>query len=180
MPQGSVLGPVLFLVYINDLMANVESSGKLFADDAKIYRKIGTPSDADKLQEDITKLQEWSNNWLLQFNEDKCKVMHLGRGNPEHQYHMGSTLLETTQEEKDLGVHVTSDLKPTVQVSKAAASANGMVGMLRKTYTYLDTEMFLPLYKSLIRPRLEHCIQAWSPYTRRDINKLEQVQRRAT
>ena len=88
--------------------------------------------------------------------------------------------MSTTQEEKDLGVYVTPNLKPTVQVAKAAASANAMVGMLRKTYTYLDTEMFLPLYKSLIRPRLEHCIQAWSPYTRRDINKLEQVQRRAT
>ena len=93
---------------------------------------------------------------------------------------MGNTPLSTTQEEKDLGVYVTPNLKPTVQVAKAAASANAMVGMLRKTYTYLDAEMFLPLYKSLIRPRLEHCIQAWSPYTRRDINKLEQVQRRAT
>ncbi len=93
---------------------------------------------------------------------------------------MGDTALATTKEEKDLGVHVTSDLKPAVQVAKAAASANSTVGMLKKTYTYMDAEMFLPLYKALVRPKLEYCIQAWSPFTRRDITVLEKVQRRAT
>ncbi len=179
-PQGSVLGPILFLVYVNDLMETVQSEGKLFADDTKIYRRIKTSQDGEILQDDLSKLQEWSRKWLLTFNEDKCKVMHVGRRYPGGQYHLGNTPLSPTTLEKDLGVHVTPDLKPATQVAKAAASANSMVGLLRRTYTCLDIDMFLPLYKSLIRPRLEHCIQAWSPYTRRDINKLEQVQRRAT
>ncbi|KAK3866276.1 hypothetical protein Pcinc_028182 [Petrolisthes cinctipes] len=84
--------------------------------------------------------------------------------------------LKETVEEKDLGVIITNDLKP----SKAAASANSLLGLLSKTMTCLDSEMLLTLYKSLVRPRLEYCIQAWSPYTRGDIKKLEQVQRRAT
>lgn len=143
-------------------MENVESCGKLFADDAKFYRKINTPSDGEKLQEYINWLQEWSYRWLLQFNEDKHKVMHLGRGNLELQYHMGNTLLSSTVEEKDLEVYVTPSLKPTVQVAEAAGSAKAVVGRLRKTYTYQDTEMFLTLREFLIRPRLEHCIHAWA------------------
>ena len=95
---------------------------------------------------------------------EKCRVMHLGRRNPGHHYHIGDTPLTTTVEEEHLAVHVIPSLKPTVQVVKAAASANSIVGLLRKTYTYLDAEMFLLLYKSVVRPRLEYCIQAWSPY----------------
>ena len=180
--QGIELGLVLFLVYINDLMDAVQSSNKLFADDAKLCRKIKTPADGEVLQEDITKLQEWSRKWLLQFNQEKRRVMHLGRRNPGYQYHIGDTPLTTTEEEKDLGVHVIPSLKPMVQVAKVAASANSTVGLLRKTYTYLDAEMYLLLYKSLVRSRLEYCIQAWSPYIWWDIwwdiNKLDQVQQR--
>ena len=85
-PQGSVLGPILFLIFINDLLENISSLGKLFADDAKIYRQIKSREDARILQEDLIKLQEWSRKWLLQFNEDKCKVMHFGKNNPKNQY----------------------------------------------------------------------------------------------
>ena len=179
-PQGSVLGPILFLVFINDLLENIDSSGRLFADDAKIYRRIRSPQDGESLQIDLSKLQEWSKKWLLQFNKEKCKVMHIGKRNPGYEYLMEDTPLATTSEEKDLGVIVTPDLKQAVQVGKAAASANSVVGLLKKTYTYMDAEMFLPLYKALVRPKLEYCIQAWSPYAKRDIFKLEQVQRRAT
>ncbi len=105
--QGSVLGPILFLVYINDLMETVQSEGKVFADDAKIYRRIKSPQDRQILQDDLSKLQEWSRKWFLTFNEDKCKVMHIGRRNPWGQYHMGNTPLSPTTLEKDLGVHVT-------------------------------------------------------------------------
>lgn len=179
-PQGSVLGPVLFLVFINDLLESTHSKGKLFADDAKIYKRMKNEADGVTLQQDLDALQDWSRKWLLQFNEEKCKVMHIGRRNPRCQYHLGATPLEETIEEKDLGVIVTTNLRPSRQVCKAAASANSMLGLLRKTMTCLDPEMFLALYKALIRPRLEYCIQAWSPYTRGDIKKLEQVQRRAT
>lgn len=179
-PQGSVLGPVLFLVFINDLLDSTQSTGKLFVDDAKIYQRIRNADDGTTLQQDLEKLKEWSQKWLLHFNEEKCKVMHIGRSNPRYEYYLSPSALEETVEEKDLGVIITSDLKPSTQVSRVAASANSVLGLIKKTMTCLDSEMLLTLYKSLVRPRLEYCIQAWSPYTRADIRKLEQVQRRAT
>ena len=179
-PQGSVLGPTLFLIFIDDLLKNLDSPGKLFADDAKIYRRIGGPRDGVILQEDIYKLEIWSQKWLLDSNKDKCKVMHFGPKNPGYSYSLRGTTLMVTDKEKDLGVIVTPDLKASEQVSRAAAAANSMLGRIRKTFTCMDKEMFLPLYKTLVRPRMEHAIQAWSPYLQKDINKLEKVQRRAT
>ena len=179
-PQGSVLGPTLFLIFVNDLLDNIQSSGKLFADDAKLYRRIRDIEDKTILQQDLDKLHDWSNKWLLQFNEEKCKVMHVGRTNAGYQYHLGSSQLMETQKEKDLGVLVTPDLKSSAQVAKAAASANSVLGRIKRTFSCLDKEVLLPLYKSVVRPRLEFAVQAWSPYTRRDINILEAVQRRAT
>ena len=82
-PEGSVLGPVLFIIYINDLPETVESMVHIFADDTKIYRKIATVNDCIELQKDLDILQEWSNKWLLRFNADKCKVMRLGGQHPE-------------------------------------------------------------------------------------------------
>ena len=179
-PQGSVLGPVLFLVLINDLLETTKSKGKLFADDAKIYQRIRSAEDGQILQQDLNNLRKWSQKWMLHFNEEKCKVMHIGRNNPRYGYCLGPSALAESVEEKDLGVLITNNLKPSRQVSKAAANANSILGLLKKTMTCLDSEMLLSLYKSLVRPRLEYCIQAWSPYTRGDIEKLEQVQRKAT
>ncbi|KAK3875681.1 hypothetical protein Pcinc_019464 [Petrolisthes cinctipes] len=103
-----------------------ESKGKLFADDAKIYQRIKNADDGVDLQQDLDKLKEWSRKWLLQFNEEKCKVMHIGRNNPGYEYTLGPSLLEETVEEKDLGVIITNDLKLSRQMSKAAASANSI------------------------------------------------------
>jgi len=179
-PQGSVLGPTLFLIYVNDLLDNLKSTGKLFADDAKIYRRIRSPSDRTILQEDIGKLQLWSQKWLLSFNEEKCKVIHFGAKNPAYKYTMGGTTLATTVKEKDLGIIITPDLKPSEQVIRAASAANSMLARVKRTFTCMDQEMFLPIYKTLVRPHMEYAIQAWCPYLQKDINKLEKVQRRAT
>ena len=134
-PQGSVLGPVLFLIYINDLLEEVISGGKLFADDSKLFKRIKSTEDRDILQEDLMKLQEWSRKWLLEFNENKCKVMHIGSSNPRYEYQLNNTTLEVTMEEKDLGIYVTPDWKSTTHVAKAAAKANSMVGWIDKTFS---------------------------------------------
>ena len=179
-PQGSVLGPILFLIYINDLLVGITSSGKLFADDSKLFRRIKNIADRIALQEDLLKLQEWSNKWLLKFNEGKCKVMHIGRSNPHYDYQLNNNLLQTTMEEKDLGVYVTPDWKSAAHVGKVAAKANSMVGRINRTFSYMDADMFKALYPSMIRSHMEYAAQAWSPHLRKDINLLEQVQRRAT
>ena len=179
-PQGSVLGPTLFLTYINDLLDGLQSGGKLFADDAKIFRRIKCPEDRQRLQADLDKLQEWSNRWLLKFNEKKCTVLNIGKRNPKYTYRMGGAQLAHSEQEKDLGVLITTDLKPAMQVARAAAAANSMLGRIKSTLTCLSEETLLPLYKALVRPRMEFAIQAWSPYLKKDIMKLEKVQRRAT
>ena len=101
-PQGSVLGPTLFLIYINDILDGLNSRGKLFADDLKLYRKVMSSDDRQGLQDDLSKLEEWSRKWKLKFNKEKCKVMHIGRKNAGHNYTLNGTTLTTTFLEKDL------------------------------------------------------------------------------
>ena len=179
-PQGSVLGPRLFLVYVNDLLDGLDSHGKLFADDVKVFRRVRNIQDRNNLQDDLDKLDEWSRRWKLKFNREKCKVMHIGRRNPCYDYTMNNTILSTTSLEKDLGILISSDLKVSAQVAKAAAAANSMLGRIKRTFTCLDEETLPALYKALVRPRMEFAIQAWSPSLRKDIVRLERVQRRAT
>ncbi|XP_071951960.1 uncharacterized protein [Antedon mediterranea] len=137
-------------------------------------------NDRDALQNDLSKLEQWSKKWLLEFSKSKCKVMHIGNRNPKHTYSIDGTVLDTTSAEKDLGVYVTSDFKVSTQVSKVAAKANSIVGRIRKSFTYMDKQMFMSLYTSLVRPVMEYAVQAWSPYLQQDINKLEKIQQRAT
>ena len=179
-PQGSVLGPILFLIYINDMLTGISSSGKLFADDSKLFREIRSIADRIALQEDLTKLQEWSQKWLLKFNEEKCKVMHIGRSNPHYDYQINNKTLEETTEEKDLGIFVTPDWKSAAHVAKVAAKANSMVGRINRAFNYMDVDMFKAIYPSMIRSHMEYAAPAWSPHLKKDINLLEQVQRRAT
>ena len=179
-PQGSVLGPLLFLIYINDLLDGISSGGKLFADDSKLFRKISSQTDRQILQEDLNKLHEWSRKWLMSFNEQKCKVMYFGRNNPKHNYHLNNNLLEESTQEKDLGVYVTPDLKSETHVGKVAAKANSALGRINRTFSYMNKSMFLALYPTLVRSQMEHAVQAWSPQLQKDILLLEKVQQRAT
>ena len=183
-PQGSVLGPVLFIIYVNELPDLVDSTMKMYADDTKLYRSVMSREDAQKMQDDLDVLSDWSKKWLLQFNVAKCKVMHCGAQNVKTKYFMTqasgqTTELEETQMEKDLGVYVTN-AQPTFNCSKAANKAMSALKLLRMTFGKLDVVNFKTLYSVYIRPHLEHCIQATGPYLRQDIKALEKVQRRAT
>ena len=177
-PQGSVLGPVLFLVYINDLDDDITSKVLKFADDTKLFRKIQSDADRQQLQDDLNKLNEWSEKWQMLFNYGKCKCLHTGHGNEDAQYTMGDTVLNTTVKEKDLGLTISADMKVSEQCAIAAAKGNRIIGLIRRNIVYKEKE--LKMYKTIVRPHLEHCIQAWRPYRKKDIDILERVQRRAT
>ena len=146
-PQGSVLGPLLFVIFINDMPDVVKKSiCKLFADDCKLYRAIENEADT-KLQEDLANLERWSNEWQLPFNATKCKVMHFGRGNPKHSYKMNGHSLETTTQEKDLGVIIDDTLKFHEHTAAAAKKANQVLGVIKKAYTTRDADTISTLYK---------------------------------
>ena len=110
-PQGSVLGPVLLTIYINDIDLDITNVISKFADDTKIGGKVKTQDDRDSIQNDIHRINMWSDTWLMPFNVDKCKTLHLGKNNIKHTYSMGSENLKMATEEKDLGVVIGDDLK---------------------------------------------------------------------
>jgi hypothetical protein len=115
----------------------------------------------------------------MQFNVSKCKVMHMGTSNPGYQYHMSGQVLETTDEERDIGVMITASLKPSAQCAKAAKTAQAVLGQLARAFHYRDRHVFMRLYKQYVRPHLEFSTQAWSPWTEGDKACLEKVQQRA-
>ena len=182
-PQGSVLGPLLFLLYVNELPSWIKCDMKMFADDTKLWCRITKDTDSVVLHDDLDSLQSWSDTWQLKFNADKCKVMHIGHSF-QTKYYMGEDSatkeLKTVQQERDLGVVVTSDLKSSSQCLKSAATARRVIAMIRRTFRNMDIADFRLIYKTYIRPHLEFCIQAWSPHFVKDINVLENVQRAAT
>ena len=179
-PQGSVLGPLLFIIFINDLPEAIRSSCSIFADDTKILKSINSMEDADSLQEDLIAMEEWSKLWKLTFNPTKCHVLHIGKKNPQYMYHLDNYLLPEVTSEKDLGIIINHDLMAEENVLHQVKKANKMLGIIRRTFSYLNKDSFLLLYKTYVRPHLEYCQQAYQPYLIQDTQCLEKVQRRAT
>ena len=182
-PQGSVLGPLLFVIYINDLPDVVSSNVLLFADDTKLFRQVSCREDALQLQKDIDALTRWSDDWLLKFNIKKCHVLSVGKfSNTQytHRYSLGQEELEHVFEEKDLGVIIEMDLNFQEHISTKIKKANGIMGLIRRTFCYLDAELFKKLYTTFVRPHLEYAQSVWSPHLRSQIKQLENVQIRAT
>ena len=184
-PQGSVLGPTLFLYFINDLPDSVDCDMKIFADDTKAYNDVRDDDESrNKVQTCIDQLVSWADKWLMKFNSQKCKVMHLGKNNPNHVYYMkegeNSRVLESTVVEKDLGVFVDANLTFEPHINNTVLKANRMSGLLVHTITNKSKLIMIPLFKALVRPILEYGNAVWSPHLRKHIDLLEGVQRRFT
>lgn len=182
-PQGSVLGPILFIVYINDLLEDIKADGLLFADDAKIFKQISSSDDALVLQSDIGSLEEWSRKWLLTFHPDKCHVLTTGKFENirhTHRYKVNNVELDHVFEEKDLGVVIDSELNFDEHISSKVNKANAIMGLIRRSFTFLDCDLFKRLYTTFVRPHLEYAQAVWSPHLVKHVNMLENVQIRAT
>jgi ribonuclease P/MRP protein subunit RPP40 len=177
-PQGSVLGPILFLIFIDDLDEGLSSAILKFADDTKIYGRVDCWEDRNRLQRDLERLVDWADRWQMSFNVGKCKVMHLGGHNLEWNYVMSQQRLKVVREERDLGVVLRDDLKVSGNCQQAYAKASRMLGLMARTVRYRSLEVMVRLYKSLVRPHLEYCASAWSPHYVKDGELLERVQRR--
>jgi hypothetical protein len=176
-----VLGPILFLIFINDLdvAAVMIDILRKFADDTKLGQTVSTPEERELLQQALDKLCEWSEKWGMEFNVKKCKVMHLGYNNPGHSYSMNNQQLSATEEERDIGVCVARNLKPSAQCALAARTAQTVLSQLSRAFHYRDRHVFKRLYVQYVRPHLEFASVAWTPWHEADKTVLERIQQRA-
>ncbi|XP_063615673.1 uncharacterized protein LOC134788783 [Penaeus indicus] len=178
-PQGSVLGPLLFVLFVNDLARQLYNPCFMFADDLKL---VGDPR-SRVTQEDLNKIRNWTNIWGLPLNASKCKQLtkweHQG---PTRTIHDGQSdiAVERVDCMRDLGVQVTSDFKPRTHCLHAARKANGALHQLKRAMQSRQPWVLVPLYKAFVRPHLEYCVQAWAPHLKQDKAILEAPQRRFT
>ena len=181
-PQGSVLGPLLFVIFINDLPDTVSSEIFLFADDTKVFSINKSVVDIEQLQRDLDALETWSNTWLLKFHPEKCKKLHVGKPGvcPDHTYKLMGIDLHSCDVEKDIGVLIDGELSFDKHVSTKVNKANATFGVIRRNFQFLDHKTFIPLYKALVRTHLDYASSVYSPYKMKHIDTIESVQRRAT
>ena len=184
-PQGSVLRPTLFIYFINDLPNVVNDTPiKIFADDTKIYHGVNDENNVNKLQKSIDAMYEWTQKWLLQFNKEKCKILHLGTKNEKNKYFIGSDdqriTLEESDLEKDLGVFIDPNLNFKKHINNTVKKASYSSYKILKNFTYKRSKVLVPLFKSLVRPILEYGNVIWANGVKKYMNKIENVQRKFT
>ena len=179
-PQGSVLGPLMFVLYINDLPSLVSSQLLMFADDIKLYRSIRSVEDCFVLQNDINIMLDWSRHWLLSFNVSKCKVLHIGNTPYTGNYALDGIQLELLDNYRDLGIQIDSKLKFHIHTDTVVKKAYRVLGLIRKSFECKDYDVMVKLYKSLVRPIIEYNNVLWGPFYVSDNQKIERIQRKAT
>ena len=181
-PQGSILGPSLFLFYINDLAESLDSTVRLFADDTVLYLVVGSESDAITLQNDLDKLAAWEHKWQMEFHPDKCKCIRVTR-NTMHiintSYTLNGHTLEVVDSAKYLGITITKDLRWSKHINNITKTAKGKLAFLQRNIRLQSPKIKTIANKTFIRPSLEYTSTAWDPYIKEDINNIEAIQRRA-
>ncbi|GAB0204140.1 mitochondrial enolase superfamily member 1 [Grus japonensis] len=177
--QGLVLGPALFNIFVSNMDSGIECILSKFADDTKLCGAVNTLEGRDAIQRDLDRLERWARANRTKFNKAKCKVLYMGQSNPKHDYRLGREWIESSPEEKDLGMLMDKKFNKTWQHALAGQKANCILGCIKSSVTSRSREVILPLYSALMRPHLQYCIQLGGPQYKKDVQLLERVQRRA-
>ena len=180
-PQGSVLGPCLFLFYINDIADGLTSTVRLFADDTMAYLTVKSTQDAEEFQRDLDKLVDWEKTWQMEFHPDKCEIISITRKrNPvKYPYSLHGHLLKHVDVVKYLGVKISQDLRWNEHIDYITSKANSTLGFVRRNINISNPQIKERAYKTLVRPVLEYSSTVWDPHTTTAVKKIESVQRRA-
>ena len=181
-PQGSVLGPILFLAFINDLPEYVlHSQVRLFADDTVVYLTVNSVDDCAKLQEDLYSLERWERDWLMSFHPAKCNVLRITRKRTRtiYNYTLHGEILEGVSSAKYLGVTLSEDMSWNRHVDSVVSRSNSKLGFLKRNLKINDSKLKEQAYKAIVRPSLEYSSTVWDPYTAQNSKRIEMVQRRA-
>ena len=180
-PQGSVLAPLLFLCFINDLPENIKNKIKLYADDVLLYSTINSLDDCHQLQADLNTLEQWANRWRIVFNPSKCEYLKIT--NKLHsistQYHIQKHTIKEVTHAKYLGVIIDQHLTWNEHTNYVTSKANKVKCFLQRNLKSCPTTVKTTCYNSLIRSILDYASIIWSPYTQKNIQSVESVQRRA-
>jgi len=149
-PQGSVLGSVLFNIFVSSMDSGIECTLSKFADDTRLHGVVNTLEGREVVQRDLDRLERWACENLMKFKKAKCKVLHMGWGNPKHKYRLGGGWIESSSEEKDLGVLVNDKLNMTRQCVLAAQKASRLLGCIPSSAGSRVTEVIMPFYSALL------------------------------
>ena len=180
-PQGSVLGPILFLVHINDIINAASSNIRLFADDCVCYRVIENVNDCSLLQKDIHNLGLWAKTWGMRFQPSKCNIITFARKkNPVNfDYVLNDVKLVKVDSIKYLGVTISNDLNWDKHIQSICNKGNKILGILYRNLSFCSRDVKLAAYKGLLRPVLEYACCVWDPHQSYLQDKLESIQRRS-